>query len=298
MKSRGFTLIEILVVVVIIGIAIALLLPAVQSARQAARGMNCKNNLHQLGFAANTYAATYQSFPDAMNYFSILSKLLPYLEEKAIFDAINMSVSYSDLVTNSTIESLSISKFVCPSDSGSAVNTGATNYAGCWGVGFAPMEGPIGGVLNPNKAIYISSITDGLSNTALMSESCKAEKFGERNKLRSVFDTVVPYIKKGEVEEFASICHNTNIMDSKLSGIMKGQTWLRSGPGSTGYNHLLGINDFSCTNGTLVQEGAWSAGSMHTGGVNLLHCDGSVQYYAQSIQLNVWRALGSISSGD
>src|SRR3712207_2645414 len=101
---RGFTLIELLVVIAIIGVLIALLLPAVQSAREAARRAQCTNNLKQLGLAMQGYIDANGALPPTsasgfpagvlMNDFSMKVRLLPFLEQTTIFNAFNQSIVY------------------------------------------------------------------------------------------------------------------------------------------------------------------------------------------------------------
>src|SRR5262245_51185044 len=97
-RERAFTLIELLVVIAIIGLLIALLMPAVQQAREAARRTQCKNNLKQLGIALQTYHDTFQLLPNSSyeslggQTHSAYSQMLPYLEQEQVFQAINFTV--------------------------------------------------------------------------------------------------------------------------------------------------------------------------------------------------------------
>ena len=124
---RGFTLIELLVVIAIIAVLIALLLPGVQAAREAARRIQCTNNLRQLGLSFHNYESSIGSLPMAMalagagnttswlNGWSAQARILPHLEQSTMFSAANFSVSKEE-PPNSTIIQTTVASFVCPSE--------------------------------------------------------------------------------------------------------------------------------------------------------------------------------------
>jgi prepilin-type N-terminal cleavage/methylation domain-containing protein/prepilin-type processing-associated H-X9-DG protein len=117
-KNQGFTLVELLVVIAIIGVLVALLLPAVQSARESARRTSCLNNLKQQGIAHQNYHDTHLSFPTTTQartpQQSIFLRLLPYMEQGNLYDKYNMNLSWMD-PANRTVVTTYVQSFTCPS---------------------------------------------------------------------------------------------------------------------------------------------------------------------------------------
>ena len=166
----GFTVIELLVCVAVIGILVALLIPAVLAARNAARRMQCASNLRQLGIGIHSYEAAVGVFPAGSNggRFSLHAMLLPYIDQQAVYAAINCDVSQSDL-PNYTMRYLNVDTFLCPSDGNH--QPGLTNYAGNNDDGHNRHSGNgvfLSGYYQRN--LRPADIRDGLSNTACMSE--------------------------------------------------------------------------------------------------------------------------------
>ncbi|MFO0790112.1 MAG: DUF1559 domain-containing protein [Pirellulales bacterium] len=196
----GFTLVELLVVIAIIGVLVAILLPAVQSARETARRAQCLNNLKQLGIATHNYIAAERHFPPGLvaktypgqpNHpqtfyrWSSLAHLLPYLENQSIRDLLDLSLplympgaGYPIAERNKLAVARVLPEFLCPSDFRQPVKSdwGPTNYVACAGSGAGggtPFD--TDGVFYVNSAITFAKIGDGSSHTAAMSESLLGE---------------------------------------------------------------------------------------------------------------------------
>ncbi|MEW4566953.1 DUF1559 domain-containing protein [Tautonia sp. JC769] len=289
------TIIELLVVVLVIGLLAALLLPAVQGAREAARRAHCANNLKQIGVAIHSYAAAHDVLPpgNSGRGYSLHASLLPHLGQRPLYDSINFEGPATDTSPDSPIATASaamLDVFLCPSDLPGAGAFGWTNYAGNRGTGRRPFDydGPF--AIDP---IGLHGITDGTSSTLAISEWIRSTPdLKSVGRLRSIFRTSRAYFDPGAFEQFAEVCRALRDVDS---GIMneKGRGWIRGEYINTLYNHTLNLNMPSCTNAGSVQNGAYSAGSRHPRGAHALFCDGHAAFLRESVSLDVWRALGT-----
>ncbi len=208
---RAFTLIELLVVISIIGVLVALILPAVQAAREAARRIQCTNNLKQIILAAHGYHDVWATLPrggflqqisagsglfdSAGNHYlsgGLFLGLLPYLDQRPVYDAINFQVNIFTAI-NATVSATGIATLWCPSDygtsdpqtlpDGSFYDPGPytmyyTSYAGnfgTWSMGWTPQyNDQLKGLFNADGAVRMVAVTDGNSNTLALGEHSRA----------------------------------------------------------------------------------------------------------------------------
>ena len=320
--TPAFTLVEVLVVIAIIGMLLALLLPAVQAAREAARRVQCQNNLKQIGLALHNHEAAWRHFPSAIedkvttafpsvaarNYrWSALAMLTPYLEQSAIYNRLNLNVPmYCPpqfppwYVHPDNVEAVAcdVSTFRCPNDYGQRVvkEFGPTNYVACYRRG-----GSSGTYVNADGVFYVDSktraadITDGLSNTLMFSESlagtgvpdiplADALAAGQAKEVM-VRLTAVPLSEPA--------CGDT----TKPVSHFRDQSWADGLAWSSGYNHWRGPN--SPIPDCCSFLGAWKAArSRHPGGVNALRGDGAVTFISDTISLETWRNLATRKGGE
>ena len=285
-RLAAFTLVELLVVIAIVGVLVALLLPAVQAARESARRTACVNNLRQLGVAMHSHHVSYHVFPSGGQLHTTEGRLgvswrvwlLPYLEEQMIFDIIDPQLDggAKDTSAKETMPSV----FSCPSYEPS--NAGTIRSSNYWGVGGAARAGKIrdledvacgdlfeNGVLYPGSRVGTKDVTDGTAGTAAIAE---------RNYLFLTW--------------------------------ISGATWKGAPPsricGQATNNVRLPLNASHSEFGYFVSDGAAPPtgpfsirlndiffGSSHPGGANFCFADGSVRFLSDGIAFDVYESLAT-----
>jgi prepilin-type N-terminal cleavage/methylation domain-containing protein len=332
--QRGFTLVELLVVIAIIGVLVALLLPAVQSARESSRRTKCINNLKQLALGCHNHEDTFKVFPYGRKYdiwdtYTWSQKVLPFIEQQTIYENywtlpdVGYRTSYpgpNGCIGNDirlrTARHTKILGWICPSDRGVFPNEMNTNeygfyrgsYRGCTGSGDLYGETPSGftgtawgiGIFSALKRQTIdpngngprtlmtraSEITDGLSNTLLLSEGVVPDVGSWGGPIGSII-----YGNMGGGIFTTTLTPNSTSADRLVGPCPRQQGDFRYKP--------------PCAS---IAGNAWwtpsaagahaAARSNHPSGVNATLADGSTRFFSDSIDVNAWRALGTKDLGE
>ena len=297
-QPRGFSLIELLVVIAIIAVLVSLLLPAVQQAREAARRTQCKNNLRQIGLALHNYHDVAKCLPFGMGgtgtKYSALSQLLPQLEQANLYARIDFNKAITD-VGNTSARMLEVPVFRCPSDfaNSSPSSGGGVNYLPNKGASLLWQDPKADGVIYYNSSTRLKDLTDGTSNTAAYSERMISD--GSNGIVTPDSDTFLSTANPSTQNDAVRFCDAVDIANpaNQFPQFM-GAPWI---DGKHGYQHISGPNARSCG----FQPGGkatMAANSRHVGGVHLLLCDGSVRFSSSSIDIGVWRAVGTRNGGE
>lgn len=284
-RRSGFTLIEVLVVIAILGVLIAILLPAVQSAREAARRTTCRSNLHQIGLAIHGYHADHRVFPQGSYPFSLHDQLLPYIGETPRYQKMVAQGNWEFALWSQHIP---MTLYKCPSDPYIWTDFASTNYGINSGGGYQKYGW--NGFLGDRGTLRSSGVTDGLSNTVAFSEVLARQPFPPD--IRRVQWITLEADDPDELDRFAQLCREAPPNRPWRPHAYNGSTWVLD---NVIYNHILPPNNPSCQNGPrgYVPSGAFTAGSEHSGGVHSLLADGSVRFIGDSVDVHLWRAMAS-----
>lgn len=337
-ESRGFTLIELLVVIAIIAVLIGLLLPAVQAAREAARRIQCTNNLKQVGLAVHNYADVVGtlplgcavSFDSSGNPFfqgwGITARILPYLEDQAKFNACNFSLA-NETPQNDTAMRLGTATYLCPSDGQNQsifIDDGQprnnTNYGfnrGDWYVwGVSPSAPQPRSPFRANACVPLAAVTDGLSAT-IFAVDVKSHTPYLLNCSGLVYAPLGSQAMPGPNDNPATIpqytgCSGSNAELRLDSGHAE---WEDGNTSQAGFTTAWTPNKVTSGTfgGTTVRDAdliaireenggptfaAVTARSFHPGGVNVLFGDGSARFVKDTVNGATWRALGTVNGGE
>lgn len=305
MDRRAFTLIELCVCLFVVALLAALIAAGVQQSRETARLMQCRSNLHQLGVAISAFEAAKGHYPPGWGQADTgyLFHLLPYVDQAALAKSFDISLDPIELA-NHEIYRTRIPLYLCPSDPKSDLRdsggTVAGSYAGNFGTGvlndgYNGLFALFGLNGKPMRPIRPQDIQDGLSQTAAVSEILAGDGTLEIDVVRAIWHTPTAY-PSGQLEAFAESCDSMAPAGTPFT--VRGRPWTRGDVDGTLYNHVLTPNRKSCYDKDNVQEGIYTAASLHKGGVNMLLGDGRVEFVSERVDRNVWRAFGSRNGGE
>lgn len=319
-RPRGFTLIELLVVISVIAVLVALLLPAVQRAREAARRAQCVNNLHQMGMAFHNYHSTYNQFPpvyvavrkskipqpygiegtyDDPNIHTYNEFLLPFLDQAALYNRIDFTAPYFSPVDmtpiglsrytadNRSVISTSLPVFLCPSAprTDNSFNSTFSGFQMPITCRFGATDyGPSNGVTRGSSLMNLS-----LQSTTDIADGVLSNNY-PHNGLRDVIDGTSSTALMWEIAARPTVWNRGKRQDGAQTAgggwaeLLNAENWFGGSPGDG-----CAIN---CTN--KAETGVYS---FHTGGVNFLLCDGSVRFLGENTSLAVFVNLVTYKSG-
>lgn len=320
----GFTLIEALVVIGIIGILTSLSLPAVQSAREAARRFQCLSNARQLAAAMHQYESVEGVFPSyrligiashgfvGISYrnicFSSLVTILPYLEQSTLAAALNIDVPHcvlTDVVRigiNTTALRTSVASYPCPSDGLNRPDPfGMTNHRGNLGLGTWRKETGLTGFFLP-YGTNAAEVSDGLSQTVMLSERLVGGPLpGDFLIGRDLISTITQpvNVEADSIDGWLRHCvGNPRQVDPSLRLTRAGETWSIGQIAYWTFTMMLPPNSEVPDCPDFLSGGHVAARSLHRGGVNVAMGDGSARFVGNGIAVSVWRALSTRRGGE
>lgn len=331
----AFTLVELLVVIAIIGILVGLLLPAVQAAREAARRMQCSNNLKQIALATHNYESAYKRFPGltGSSSFSPQARVLPFIEQANLQNLIDFRLplfvgpAFAARLNPvfSVAASTVVPTYLCPSDgfdprrpttdaSGATVQIAGTNYMYSYGSGTSTHYDDryrTDGLVWENSWARFGDITDGSSNTVLLSESLLGD-----NQITTTLPTGIalqrriaswPGSSSNPPPQPGFALGGGTIINPDLSTVVpsrtnsyrgvRGESWIRGVPYAVVGNGYLTPNN-AIPDVNVHGRGWFAPRSLHTGGCNLALTDGSVRMISNNVDRSVHWAIHSRDGGE
>ena len=335
-KRNGFTLIELLVVIAIIGVLIALLLPAVQSAREAARRSQCLNNMKQLGLALHNYESANGSFPpgavrayggpddiNSWNNWGVHAMLLPFVEQGPLHSSINFNIAalypsrFPYTWANTTSYNTRIATMLCPSD-GEAGRVRINNYHGSLGASTNGLSTETTGLFSNLVAYGFRDVIDGTSNTVAFSEALVGGRDRAiKTRQNGVVDATYPdgsrmysaFTNPDLVLAALNACTDQwmTATDPRSFTNRRGERWGWGTSGVTLFSTVVTPNSqtypwsscrHQCSGCGADAAQISNVSSRHPGGVNVCMADGSVKFVKDTINMRIWWSLGTRDGGE
>jgi prepilin-type N-terminal cleavage/methylation domain-containing protein/prepilin-type processing-associated H-X9-DG protein len=311
-RSRGFTLVELLVVIAIIGILVALLLPAVQAAREAARRMSCGNNLHQIAIALHNYMdKTKEALPRGVEVrrglncccanadwspgHTVHTMLLPYVEQQTLYDRYNMNIPF--YAQTPGIINQPIPNYLCPSAREHIIRTVSNFSGGATVLGpyvsqdVYPHNYPAAGTNHGwgGCGRHGNSNINGVFSIRYGILEENGTRADPRVKLATITDGT------SNTMAFAETAQGRPTLG--LATQDRGKGWADPYYNST----LYSVGPLSTPNSLISQYGGYNASnttSYHPGGVQVAFMDGNVRFIPETIDRVTWAALGTPHGGE
>ena len=321
---RGFTLVELLVVIAIIGVLVALLLPAIQAAREAARRMSCSNNVKQLALAMHNYESAMKRYPPSIDAiersvahfrWSAQARILPYIEQSGLAAGFDFNQDYhSVMLGDQLLKSVRIEALICPSearDEQRFENDGSPgdyllNYAvncGTWKVYDPQTKTPGDGAFAPGPGFAAAVFNDGMSGTLMLAEVRGWQPYFRDGKQGS---DALP----SQTSEICSMAGNfkadsghTEWVDGRahqsgFTATFPPGTQVTCDIGGQNYDVDFNSNRYG-VDANLPTYAAVTSRSYHPGGaVNAAMMDGSVRTVSSDMDVLTWRSLATRSGGE
>jgi prepilin-type N-terminal cleavage/methylation domain-containing protein/prepilin-type processing-associated H-X9-DG protein len=314
-KRRAFTLVELLVVIAIIGILIAMLLPAVQGAREAARRSQCQQHLAQLGGAVQNYELAHEVYPPGTidkqgpihsvasgDHRNWIVHILPYLDEANAYRHIDQTVGVYD-PKNAAVRALTIRALECPSEALDSQDVTASNYAAVHHDVEAPIDANNHGVFFLNSRIRVGDITDGTSHTLFLGEKLvEPDDLGWMSGTRATLRNTGTALNTGLPSTSFWIPPASDSSENSVDGTAVGateenpqQAAAATPPAQPAVVAQPKPADAAPAGDPTLVVGGFI--SHHAGGVNFAFGDGSVHFIPDTISMSVLQQLGHRSDG-
>ncbi len=321
-RWRAFTLVELLVVIAIIGILVALLLPAIQAAREAARRTQCGNNLKQYGVALQNYHDTYKIFPtgtsswDNYPWVGWQVRILPFTEQARLYDSVKdwsesqpTQRAYYDAPVGPggrlARESITVPYCRCPSDPYDDFDSGwaQASYSGCLGSQLTPSQN---GGCQPFAAVGGSLANPGVNYEAPQGDSGHGNT-ADKNHISGMVGRFGPPIRMADCTDGTSKTFFVGEILWKCNDHREGW-WSRNGMANAHASTSVPLNEMNtCENSKKISNPActamnnwnysWGFRSQHPGGAHFLLVDGSSRFVAESIDYMTYQRLGARCDG-